>query len=229
MGCDLFGTLWLFSVHISIHAPRVGCDSIRLRGGIYWRISIHAPRVGCDPPMQPVDHIGDTFQSTHPVWGATNRPRMERSPHGYFNPRTPCGVRLSHSLSTIELPDFNPRTPCGVRRTVSWYRLASTPFQSTHPVWGATTHSSSTMTPRIFQSTHPVWGATRAECGLFDRYIEFQSTHPVWGATGTPLSSIIGFHHFNPRTPCGVRPRLTCLDCTTLLFQSTHPVWGATV
>ena len=33
---------------ISIHAPRVGCDMIRLRLIDGKEISIHAPRVGCD-------------------------------------------------------------------------------------------------------------------------------------------------------------------------------------
>ena len=35
---------------------------------------------------------------------------------------------------------------------------------------------------------------------------EFQSTHPVWGATPLPAKQIPLDCHFNPRTPCGVRP-----------------------
>ena len=34
---------------------------------------------------------------------------------------------------------------------------------------------------------------------------------------------------FNPRTPCGVRPRQGGGRGTRPRFQSTHPVWGATV
>ena len=79
----------------------------------------------------------------------------------------------------------------------------------------------------------------------------FQSTHPVWGATSRARSRRWKRHHFNPRTPCGVRPepthgrlsppririhapRVGC-DKTNeasktpqTQFQSTHPVWGAT-
>ena len=33
---------------ISIHAPRVGCDLVLLKGVYATKISIHAPRVGCD-------------------------------------------------------------------------------------------------------------------------------------------------------------------------------------
>ena len=35
--------------------------------------------------------------------------------------------------------------------------------------------------------------------------------------------------HFNPRTPCGVRPSRSCSrPSTTATFQSTHPLRGAT-
>ena len=38
----------VYYVYISIHAPRVGCDSVQNRREIQQQISIHAPRVGCD-------------------------------------------------------------------------------------------------------------------------------------------------------------------------------------
>ena len=59
-------------IHISIHAPRVGCD---LRWKCRWRcpliISIHAPRVGCDVSILVLLLFCIQFQSTHPGWGAT--------------------------------------------------------------------------------------------------------------------------------------------------------------
>ena len=33
---------------VSIHAPRVGRDAVRVRGRDFWLVSIHAPRVGRD-------------------------------------------------------------------------------------------------------------------------------------------------------------------------------------
>ena len=36
------------------------------------KISIHAPRVGCDAVDARFYAILHTFQSTHPVWGATH-------------------------------------------------------------------------------------------------------------------------------------------------------------
>ncbi len=38
--------------------------------------------------------LGTTFQSTHPLRGATRRSGKRILSTGYFNPRTPCGVRL---------------------------------------------------------------------------------------------------------------------------------------
>ena len=80
--------------HISIHAPRVGCDmshKIKIKKGRYFNprtpcgvrldryihlsiqkiISIHAPRVGCDKHDRHTIRQHCKFQSTHPVWGAT--------------------------------------------------------------------------------------------------------------------------------------------------------------
>ena len=33
------------------------------------------------------------FQSTRPLWGATERKEMEAANADYFNPRAPCGAR----------------------------------------------------------------------------------------------------------------------------------------
>ena len=80
-------------------------------------ISIHAPRVGCDKVLALGSPTAWSFQSTHPVWGATGRPSVTELLQNYFNPRTPCGVRPCLSHTGWKPPKyFNPRTPCGVRR-----------------------------------------------------------------------------------------------------------------
>ena len=79
----------------------------------------------------------------------------------HFNPRTPCGVRLSrkglfnmlskfqstHPLRGATMPkltltrqfhNFNPRTPCGVRHRLRRLSASIPIFQSTHPLRGAT-------------------------------------------------------------------------------------------
>ena len=39
-------------------------------------VSIHAPRVGCDSIYNPIQRPTKAFQFTHPVWGATSRPSI---------------------------------------------------------------------------------------------------------------------------------------------------------
>ena len=116
-GCDKnHAKLASYLIKISIHAPRAGCDRISAYHYVSKNISIHAPRAGCD---RHAPSIGDTvfrFQSTHPVRGATRRSVVVSTTDPHFNPRTPCGVRLSSSaLTAAAVIDFNPRTPCGVR------------------------------------------------------------------------------------------------------------------
>ena len=71
VGRDKIRVVKRCAVAISIHAPRVGRDDpfpVWCRGK---RISIHAPRVGRDVyPLPPLPR-GCRFQSTRPVWGAT--------------------------------------------------------------------------------------------------------------------------------------------------------------
>ena len=62
---------WLF---ISIHAPRVGSDEAIARSGSRYGISIHAPRVGSDVVFVGKIRLAAQFQSTLPVWGATQKP-----------------------------------------------------------------------------------------------------------------------------------------------------------
>ena len=123
---------------------------------------------------------------------------------------------------------FNPRSPCGERREEEIRAAQSQEFQSTLPVWGATTSSNSFLLPRLFQSTLPVWGATKAL--MLKRQID---------------------SNFNPRSPCGERPKQKHQHNQLLKisihaprvgsdlhdrdtnptgepFQSTLPVWGAT-
>ena len=59
------------------------------------RISIHAPRVGCDAALTKRSTSSWPFQSTHPVWGATPCHSSFWCWPQNFNPRTPCGVRLT--------------------------------------------------------------------------------------------------------------------------------------
>ena len=123
---------------ISIHAPRAGCDLSPCKIPCSTSISIHAPRAGCDPACE-----------------------KEGADNGYFNPRTPCGVRLWMSTarcSPCAISIHAPRAGCDYQ--LAPIRAACAIFQSTHPVRGATTFVHSFYLLFLFQSTHPVRGAT---------------------------------------------------------------------
>ena len=56
---------------ISIHAPLAGCDKKLYKDFDYLKISIHAPLAGCDSAIIMELNSKQTFQSTHPLRGAT--------------------------------------------------------------------------------------------------------------------------------------------------------------
>ena len=61
-----------YDIDISIHAPREGCDELVDRPlEVLDGISIHAPREGCDMKKLLILDTISSFQSTHPVRGAT--------------------------------------------------------------------------------------------------------------------------------------------------------------
>ena len=121
--------------------PRTPCGVRRAVSGDSRQresISIHAPHAGCDRNLGDYAGGGQTFQSTHPMRGAT------------------ASVRRSSSYPY----HFNPRTPCGVRQNLGDYAGGGQTFQSTHPMRGATSTSCGFRLIAVFQSTHPMRGAT---------------------------------------------------------------------
>ena len=104
---------------ISIHAPRAGRDN----SSSHWAtasapISIHAPRAGRDPEYCRPYHKSQI--SIHAPRAGRDQARPGSCIHPpYFNPRAPCGARLSH-LFALDCPEL---------------------FQSTRPVRGATSTS----------------------------------------------------------------------------------------
>ena len=56
-------------------------------------ISIHAPLVGRDLAVIPAALRTVLFQSTRPLWGATEYVGHKRKGTQHFNPRAPCGAR----------------------------------------------------------------------------------------------------------------------------------------
>ena len=125
-------------IPVSIHAPRVGCDRFPLPG--MRRRHRFNPRTPCGM-RRLIPSLPSTctlFQSTHPVWDATQPSRW----------------------AGFTVRSFNPRIPCGMRRRAMLLACRTTMFQSTHPVWDATWEPTPSSNGYGFQSTHPVWDAT---------------------------------------------------------------------
>ena len=126
------------SGHISIHAPRVGSDSAR-------RLSITTsgnfnPRSPCGErlPWPACSSSTRRFQSTLPVWGATQF-SIWYAPDGLISIHAPrVGSDRYKAFHTRPRLYFNPRSPCGERPATYGVQSSAATFQSTLPVWGAT-------------------------------------------------------------------------------------------
>ena len=106
--------------------------------------------------------------------------------------------------------------------------MADGQFQSTHPLRGATAGRNGVLPLEQFQSTHPLRGATRKRHDVHGEG-EISIHAPLAGCDkSTGRSSGRRNVNFNPRTPCGVRPRRWKTTKKAKLFQSTHPLRGAT-
>ena len=103
---------------ISIHAPLAGCDTRALRRFVKISISIHAPLAGCDDCAH-IGHREDGYFNPRTPCGVRPYADKKSAPPGYFNPRTPCGVRLFLGRELRIAGNFNPRTPCGVRHNLA--------------------------------------------------------------------------------------------------------------
>ena len=146
-------------------------------------ISIHAPHAGCDLVRSPLRNLLQL----------------------HFNPRTPCGVRPTGIENLARQLDFNPRTPCGVRPCPYHRQQISARFQSTHPMRGATWRKAASAEAIKFQSTHPMRGATKLQTELISSTrISIHAPHA--GCDSDSSGKKANCFHFNPRTPCGVRP-----------------------
>ena len=170
-------------------------------------ISIHAPHAGCDVLHLIADLMELQFQSTHPMRGATFESRGGGSRCMNFNPRTPCGVRLTQQVEGLGDAYFNPRTPCGVRREAKKSRYRRKEFQSTHPMRGATSGYSRTLSVGPISIHAPHAGCDKGK--IIMKYM--------------PMN--ISIHA--PHAGCDVLTRW--IGERRLLFQSTHPMRGATV
>ena len=145
------------------------------------------------------------FQSPSPVWRTT--------PHcGY------CGPLLRY---------FNPRPPCGGRLTTAPPVTVALSFQSPSSVWRTTQYK-----PRHASFLRISIHVLRVEDDRSRRtpmvyHRHFNPRPPCGGRQGHPRRSSPGTY-FNPRPPCGGRPRAAGNHTAQQRFQSTSSVWRTT-
>ena len=219
------------SNQVSIHAPRVGSDCVDMAARYYEAMfQSTLPVWGATTyKKEPGTYI--VFQSTLPVWGATGElvrgplsgtvsihaPRVgsDSQEKTYcssgllrFNPRSPCGERLSPQTQALENPRcFNPRSPCGERRRL---------WPEENRSW------------RCFNPRSPCGerrGLRRENWTLRDVSIHA----PRVGSDDAQHVIAPVRECFNPRSPCGERRCGTLMYRCVSVFQSTLPVWGATI
>ena len=80
--------------------PVRGATATPSRPRLRLQVSIHAPRAGCDLVRLDSHARLEVFQFTHPVRGATAQGRRNLCSLHCFNSRTPCGVRRRATEAT---------------------------------------------------------------------------------------------------------------------------------
>ena len=123
-------------------------------------ISIHAPRAGSDMFGGDIATEPTVFQSTLPVRGATFHGFGDGANQGISIHAPRAGSDHHRHRSVVIRHHFNPRSPCGERLSRTGMLSPSTVFQSTLPVRGATVNAKLADPLAGFQSTLPVRGAT---------------------------------------------------------------------
>ena len=151
------------------------------------RVSYFNPRPPCGGRLRNIYRIiyKHIFQSTPPVWGATQT---------IYN-------------AIVSLPGFQSTPPVwGATSSIDIFLLSRLLFQSTPPVWGATPSLTHNKTPKWnFNPRPPCGGRPQDAPDENPPYTVFQSTPPVWGATNGCSWPAGHRTNFNPRPPCGGR------------------------
>ena len=150
---------------ISIHAPRVGCDSAVVShiASVPVFQSTH-PVWGATRAVEVAQWYKNLFQSTHPVWGATGPPEQLLEQQPFQSTHPVWGATCFRSVGSLPVwisihaprvgcdrtpavtrpPPryFNPRTPCGVRPGAlthptqwAWYFNPRTPCGVRPTLW----------------------------------------------------------------------------------------------
>ena len=212
--------------------PRAPCGARRICLAVYAakiRISTHAPLAGRDLRRRDRSAAGTGISTHAPLAGRDKMGYKYTRVGEDFNPRAPCGARLSIASITssgslisthaplagrdtwvlsllLSMRYFNPRAPCGARpRSPRWLCASGGYFNPRAPCGARHGMSDYQCVLTLFQPTRPLRGAT--PLGR-DARVQFDiSTH-------APLAG-------RDRARRSARRTMT-------IFQPTRPLRGAT-
>ncbi len=250
VGCRWSNALLKFRLALqpTSHAPRAGRDDRNDHQRHHGHVSIHAPRAGCDKHSKPSTRQPPSLNPRAPR-GA--RPPLDdrQIVRIGFNPRAPRGARRNYAGSANEILGFNPRAPRGARRKSGRSYCGQACFNPRAPrgarpaIWlpPSPTSRFNPRAPRgarqgvgakevakiLFQSTRPARGATHKSCKR--AIADDVSIHaPRAGRDRAQLRYGRSAGRFNPRAPRGARQITTAQGGRSFRFQSTRPARGAT-
>ena len=256
--------LWAIERKQHSHEQRKRKESV-------YPISTHAPRVGSDSGWPVTPRPRTSFNPRSPC-GERPRPSSRAARRFCFSPRSPCGERLrgvarrsqgkrvSAHAPRVGSDDFPRQLPLVLDVSTHAPRVGSDcGLGGEHDGVDVSTHA-----PRVgsddgvavlhhasFVSTHAPRVGSDCTCQAHAQFALRVSTHAprvgsdrVVTAIARPLSgfnprspcgerprSVSGCYWssgFNPRSPCGERPVSSTCPSRLTRFQPTLPVWGAT-
>ena len=144
------------------------------------------------------------FQPTRPLRGATKH-ELERRLSNNISTHAPLAGRDVDDATVAGVnSDFNPRAPCGARLSMSLKGDCRIIFQPTRPLRGATSMTLPLLVLILISTHAPLAGRDRMldQSDAFDNY--FNPRAPC-GARLACLPFDTAAKDFNPRAPCGAR------------------------
>ena len=189
--------------------PRAPCGARPTRHPLIFNLITFQPTRplrGATYINLPIDK-GQLFQPTRPLRGATKH-ELERRLSNNISTHAPLAGRDVDDATVAGVnSDFNPRAPCGARLSMSLKGDCRIIFQPTRPLRGATSMTLPLLVLILISTHAPLAGRDRMldQSDAFDNY--FNPRAPC-GARLACLPFDTAAKDFNPRAPCGARRSL---------------------
>ena len=234
--------------------PRAPCGARRICLAVYAakiRISTHAPLAGRDLRRRDRSAAGTGISTHAPLAGRDKMGYKYTRVGEDFNPRAPCGARLSIASITSSGSLISTHAPLAGRDYAYILHDMDTDISTHAPLAGRDCRGRAEGHLRQISTHAPLAGRDR----LKPRQVTYQDKHfnprAPCGARRLVKSCLLSRSDFNPRAPCGARHSFGFgqSDCTRIsthaplagrdlipwltllchrLFQPTRPLRGAT-